>query len=41
MASNAAANSDYERQCRAAREIAEAHFDAKPVLTRILSEALS
>ena len=36
-----AINSDYERQCRAAREIAVAHFDAKPVLTRILSEALS
>ncbi len=34
-------NGDYERQCRAAREIAVAHFDAQQVLTRILSEALS
>ena len=34
-------NSDYERQCRAAREIAVAYFDAKQVLTRILSETLS
>src|SRR5207249_5561 len=33
-------NSDYERQCRAAREIAEAYFDAGEVLSRILSEAL-
>ena len=36
-----AINSDYERQCRAAREIAVAYFDAKQVLTRILSETLS
>jgi len=36
-----AINSDYERQCRAAREIAVTHFDAKQVLTRILSETLS
>src|SRR5438093_848176 len=36
-----AINSDYERQCRAAREIAVAYFDAKHVLTRILSESLS
>jgi len=34
-------NSDYERQCRAAREIAVAYFDASEVLSRILSEALS
>ena len=36
-----AINSDYERQCRAAREIAAAYFDAKQVLTRLLSETLS
>ncbi len=36
-----AVNSDYERQCRAAREMAVAYFDAKQVLTRILSETLS
>src|SRR5574341_621473 len=28
-------NADYERHCRAAREIAEAYFDAKQVLERI------
>lgn len=33
-------NDDYERQCRAAREIAEAHFDSKKVLARILDTAL-
>src|SRR5439155_8369673 len=33
-------NSDYERQCRASREIAAAYFDAVAVLSRILSEAL-
>lgn len=33
-------NADYERQCRAAREIAEAHFDSKRVLARILDAAL-
>lgn len=31
---------DYERHCRAAREIAEAHFDSKRVLTGILDAAL-
>jgi len=35
-----AINSDYERHCRAAREIAAAHFDAKRILTGILSETL-
>src|SRR5207237_1687209 len=35
-----AINSDYERQCRAAREIAVAYFDASEGLSRILSEAL-
>ena len=34
-------NSDYERHCRAAREIAEAYFDAKQVASRILDQALS
>jgi glycosyltransferase involved in cell wall biosynthesis len=33
-------NDDYERQCRAAREIAEAHFDSKRVLAKILDAAL-
>jgi hypothetical protein len=33
-------NEDYERHCRAAREIAEDHFDSKRVLTRILDAAL-
>jgi hypothetical protein len=33
-------NDDYEHQCRAAREIAEAHFDSKRVLAKILDTAL-
>jgi hypothetical protein len=33
-------NDDYERQCRAAREIAEAYFDARQILERILHIAL-
>jgi hypothetical protein len=33
-------NADYERQCRAAREIAEAYFDSKRVLAGILDESL-
>jgi hypothetical protein len=33
-------NADYERHCRAAREIAESFFDARQVLERILSSAL-
>jgi hypothetical protein len=36
----ATVNADYERHCRAAREIAETHFDAKQVLARILEVAL-
>jgi hypothetical protein len=36
----AAVNTDYERHCRAARQIAETYFDAKQVLGRILSRAL-
>jgi hypothetical protein len=35
-----AINADYERQCRAAREIAAAHFDATAILTGMLREAL-
>ena len=35
-----AVNSDYERHCRAAREIAATYFDADAVVTDILSEAL-
>jgi len=33
-------NDEYERHCRAAREIAETHFDAKKVLAGILDAAL-
>jgi hypothetical protein len=36
----ATVNADYERHCRAAREIAEAHFDSKQIMERILSVAL-
>jgi hypothetical protein len=36
----AVVNRDYERHCRAAREIAATHFDAKQVLARILEIAL-
>jgi len=36
-----AVNADYERHCRAARAIAEAHFDSKQVLGRVLSAALA
>jgi len=35
-----AINADYQRHCRAAREIAAAYFDAKHVLGKMLSEAL-
>ena len=33
-------NADYERHCRSAREIAEAYFDARQVVERILDVAL-
>jgi hypothetical protein len=33
-------NADYERHCRAARDIAESCFDARKVVARILNEAL-
>ncbi len=33
-------NADYERHCRAARDLAETHFDARRVLTRLLETAL-
>jgi hypothetical protein len=33
-------NADYERHCRAAREIAEAHFDSKQVTEKILNLVL-
>jgi hypothetical protein len=36
-----AINADYERHCRAAREIAAAYFDAEQVLTGMLHEALT
>lgn len=32
---------DYERQCRLARELAEEHFDARKVLSRLLEQALA
>jgi hypothetical protein len=35
-----AINSDYERQCRLARQLAEEHFDAKAVTSAILERAL-
>jgi len=35
-----AINADYERHCRAAREIAEAYFDAEPIVTKILNDTL-
>jgi hypothetical protein len=31
---------DYEKQCRSARALAEEHFDARQVLTRVLERAL-
>jgi len=37
----AAINADYERHCRAARKLAETHFDAKQVVKSILSHALN
>jgi glycosyltransferase involved in cell wall biosynthesis len=36
----AAINADYERHCRTAREIAEAYFDSRRVVERVLSLAL-
>ena len=33
-------NSDYERHCRAARALTEAHFDARRVTAHILEVAL-
>jgi hypothetical protein len=35
-----AVNADYERHCRAAREIAEAYFDAEQIVAQILNETL-
>jgi hypothetical protein len=35
-----AINADYDRHCRAAREIAEAYFDAEQVVAKILNETL-
>ena len=34
-------NRDYRRHCRAAREIAEAHFDARRILATVLNSVLS
>lgn len=33
-------NGDYERHCRAARDIAETMFDSKRILENILNQAL-
>ena len=33
-------NADYEHHCKAARRLAEAHFDAKKTAAKILSHAL-
>jgi hypothetical protein len=33
-------NADYEKHCRAAREIAETHFEAKAILRGVLEQAL-
>jgi hypothetical protein len=33
-------NADYENQCRLARRVAEAYFDAEVVVTKILEQAL-
>ncbi|MEJ2204384.1 MAG: hypothetical protein P8170_09755 [Gemmatimonadota bacterium] len=35
-----AVNADYARQCRAARDLAETHFDAHTILPSMLNEAL-
>ena len=37
----AAINADYERHCRAARKLAETYFDAKKVVEKIVSHALT
>ena len=37
----AQAESDYERQCRLARALAEEHFDARRVVGRVLERALA
>jgi hypothetical protein len=36
----AAINADYEKHCRAARDLAEAHFEAKAILEGVLHRAL-
>jgi len=36
-----AINADYERHCRAARKLAETHFDARQVVGNILTCALA
>jgi len=36
-----AVNADYERHCRAARDIAATYFDAQQVLPKILNETLA
>jgi glycosyltransferase involved in cell wall biosynthesis len=36
-----AVNADYARHCRAARALAERHFDARQVIARMLEQALT
>ena len=36
-----AVNTDYERHCRAARDLTEAHFDARKVLERMIEAGLT
>ncbi len=36
-----AVESDYERHCKAAREIAEEYFDSRKVLTKLLDDVMS
>jgi hypothetical protein len=36
-----AIDADYNRHCRAARELAEASFDARKVLTNLIERAVS
>jgi hypothetical protein len=35
-----AVNADYERHCRAARDVAEAYFDGEQIVAQILNETL-
>jgi hypothetical protein len=41
LAAIEAVESDYERHCKAAREIAEEYFDSRKVLTKLLDDAFA